>query len=395
MIPGGVYGHQTPGLLVRGRHPTFLCKGSGCRITDADGNQYIDLLCAYGPMVVGYANPAVETAAARQRELCDSMDLPAPNMVELAERLVGLSPAMAWTMFAKNGSDVCSWALAVAREATARPVVAMVAGTYHGVHGWCNKVRAGFPDSERSDIVEFGWNDLDALGALFAAHEGKIAAVILTPFRHEAFEASTLAGPGFLEGVRRLCSQEGAVMIIDDIRTGFRLNMGCSTERDGVSPDIVLFSKALANGYPLAAMVGREHLREAARAVFVTGTFFTQAVPIAASLATLDELERTDGVAHMERVGRRLCEGLSQRAHAAGLAVTLSGPPAMPFMTFDEDEGDFTRSRAFAGACAENGLFLHPLHNWFVSTAHTDADIDQALEIAETAMAEVVREFGA
>src|SRR6185369_7873491 len=186
VIPGGIYGHQSPVYLVDGAFPRFLCEAEGCRVRDADGHEYVDFLCSYGPMVLGYRDAVVEAAAERQRRLCDSGNLPAPNMVELAEKLVSITAGADWAMFAKNGSDVCTWALAVARRATRRDLVAMVGGTYHGVHGWCNPARRGFPDGERSGIVTFPWNDAGALEELFRKYDGRIAGVIATPFRHEA-----------------------------------------------------------------------------------------------------------------------------------------------------------------------------------------------------------------
>ncbi|MFP6600663.1 MAG: aminotransferase class III-fold pyridoxal phosphate-dependent enzyme [Deltaproteobacteria bacterium] len=398
VIPGGVYGHQSPALFSRGSHPVFISAAEGCRIEDPDGNRYIDLLCSYGPMVVGYRNPRVEGAVAEQLALCDSGNLPAPNMVELAERLVGLTPDMDWAMFAKNGSDITTWSLALARESTGREMILMAEGTYHGVHGWCNKSERGFLDSERGPVLTFPWNDLDRVAGLFKEHPDTIAALIVTPFRHEAGAPSEMPAEGFLEGVRELCTRHGALMVVDDIRAGFRLHLGGSTQLWGVSPDMLLYSKALANGYPLAAILGTEELRRAASKVFVTGTFWTQAAPIAAALATLDELEASDAVAHMDGVGRRLSDGLAGQASEAGLTVTMSGPPALPFMTFDEDTGglssdSFARSRRFAGNCAENGVFLHPLHNWFLSTAHGTDDIDEILAATTLAFEAVAREF--
>ena len=187
-------------------------------------------------------------------------------------------------------------------------------------------------------------------------------------------------------------------MVVDDIRAGFRLHMGGSTQLWGLTPDLLLYSKALANGYPLAAILGNEGLRKAGRRVFLTGTFWTQAAPISAALATLDELETGDAVVHMEAMGRRLTEGLARQAAEAGIAVTLSGPAAIPFMTFDEDSSglgsdSFARSRSFAGVCAVNGVFLHPVHNWFLSTAHGKADVDEVLLATATAFAAVASEF--
>jgi len=389
VIPGGIYGHQSPALLTRGAFPSFLAEGHGCRIRDVDGNEYIDFVCGYGPIVLGYGHPKVEQAAARQRALADTMNLPGSVLVELAERLVEVTPDAAWAVFAKNGSDVCTWSLAVARRATGRELIAMVDHSYHGVHGWCNPLPSGFPASDRAGIRTFAWNDLAGLEAIVARHGRDLAAVIVTPFRHEAFEDSVLPAPGFLAGVRELCDRNGSVMIVDDVRAGFRLHLGGSTQAWGVTPDLLLYSKALANGYPLSAMVGRESLRDAAKSVFVTGTFYTQAVPIAAALATIEEIERSGAIERMARAGRRLCDGLVERATAAGFEVTISGPPALPFLSFRDDAGSFERSRAFAGACAARGVFLHPVHNWFVSAAHTDAEIDQALDAAAGAFGEL------
>ena len=395
VIPGGIYGHQSPSALTMGEFPFFLDEASGCRVRDCDGNEYIDFLCAYGPMVVGYANPRVEAAAQEQRTRCDSGDLPSTIMVTLAERLVALTTGMDWCMFAKNGSDVSTWALALARQATGRARVATVAGTYHGVHGWCNNRHSGFPDSDRDGVSTFQWNDTEGVSRLMQDGGDELAAVMVTPFRHEAFADSVLPAEGFLTTLRALTQQHGVVLIVDDVRAGFRLDMAGSTQRWGVTPDLLLYSKALANGYPLAALLGCEQLRAAAQEVFVTGTFFTQAVPMAASLACLQELEDRDGIAHMQRVGTRLCQGLSRQALAAGLTVTVSGPPAVPFLTFDADAGSFDRSRTFAGACVASGVFVHPVHNWFLSLAHSEEDIDSALLATETAFNAVRRKHGA
>jgi glutamate-1-semialdehyde 2,1-aminomutase len=156
---------------------------------------------------------------------------------------------------------------------------------------------------------------------------------------------------------------------------------------------LLCYSKALANGYPLAALLGKDSLRDAAKKVFVTGTFFTQAVPLAASLATLDEIEATGAIGRMNAAGKRLCDGLQAQARAADFEVTVSGPSSIPFMSFVADDGGFDRNRVFAGACARRGVFLHPVHNWFLSAAHTDGDIDAALEVTRKAFAEVRERF--
>jgi glutamate-1-semialdehyde 2,1-aminomutase len=227
-----------------------------------------------------------------------------------------------------------------------------------------------------------------------AENKGQVAAIMLTPFRHDFFFDQEMPVPGFLQGVRYLCDQEGIVLVLDDIRAGFRLDLGGSWEPYGVRPDLTLYCKAIANGYPLAVGLGREELRQAAERVFFSATYWSAAVPMAAAIATITTLREEGGIEQMRAMGQRFRDGLDQQARSLGLAVTLSGPPAIPFMTFADDTG-FGKCRLFAGECAHRGVFLHPLHNWFLMTAHKERDIDQALTITEEAFKAVKAQFGA
>jgi glutamate-1-semialdehyde 2,1-aminomutase len=393
VIPGGIQGHQSPGLLTRREYPFFMHSGDGCRLRDVDGNVYIDFLCGYGPTVLGHCHPAVEKAVDTQRRLGDTMTLPSVRSVELAERLVGMTPGADWALFAKNGSDVCTWALAIARQATGRELVLMADHAYHGVHGWCNHLTNGFPDSDRAGVRSVAWNDTAALEAAFSADGERMAALILTPFRHEAFEDSVLPAHGYLEKARALCDRYGVLLVSDDVRTGFRLDMGGSMQQWGVTPDLLCYSKAIANGYPLAALLGTDALRDAAQSVFVTGTFFLGAVSMAAALATLTELGATSAIDHMHAMGLLLCDGLAERADAAGFEVVLSGPPSIPYMSFVADGRGFDRNRVFCGHAARSGVLFHPHHNWFLSAAHEEADIHAALQVAEESFAAVKAAF--
>jgi glutamate-1-semialdehyde 2,1-aminomutase len=390
VVPGGVYGHQSPRMVVGGSYPYFFARGEGCRVWDVDGNEFIDLMCSYGPIVLGHRHPKVEEATRRQMADGDCFNAPSARWVELAERLVAITPFADWAAFAKNGSDVCTWSVAVAREHTGRPLVAKAAGAYHGAHAWCTPAPAGVTPEDTANVVTFTYNDRDSLRAVVERHRDRLAAIIVSPFRHDAFHDQELPAEGFLPGVRALCDAAGAVMILDDVRAGFRLHLGGSGEHFGVRPDLACYAKALANGYPLAACVGREALKPAAERVYFTGSYFTSAVPMAAALACLAELEASGAIAHMEAMGRRLQRGLEAQAASHGLPITYSGPPALPFMTFDGDV-KFARSRAFAAACAERGVYLTPYHNWFVSAAHQDRDVDQVLDVTDAAFAAVRR----
>jgi glutamate-1-semialdehyde 2,1-aminomutase len=194
--------------------------------------------------------------------------------------------------------------------------------------------------------------------------------------------------------VRELCDQEGIVLVLDDIRGGFRLHLGGSGELLGLRPDLICYCKAIANGYALAAGLGREELRQAALGVFFTGTYWTATVPMAASIATINTLREEGGIEQMKAMGTRFREGLDQQARSLGLAITQTGPPAIPFMTFDADQGAFQRSRVFCSEACRRGVFLHPIHNWFLSAAHKEADIDEALAVTEIAFGIVKEQFG-
>jgi glutamate-1-semialdehyde 2,1-aminomutase len=391
VVPGGIYGHPNPAMLVPGRYPYFFARGEGSHVWDVDGNEYVDLMCSYGPIVLGHNHPRVDEAARREAANGQCFNSYGRPFVELAERMVALTPWAEWAVFAKNGSDVCTWATQVARAATGRRKLLVVEGSYHGSHPWCTPLPGGVLPEDRAHVVGIGWNDLASVDAALAAHAGDVAGVIVTPFRHEAFHDQELPAPDFLPGLRARCDRAGAVLVLDDVRAGFRLSLAGSGAAFGVEPDLTCYSKAIANGYPLSACLGREALRDAATRVFFTGTYWPASAPMAAALACLAELEETDGIAAMARTGRLLREGLERQAAAHRLAIRYTGPDAIPFMTFVADEGSFRRSRVFAAACAARGVYLHPHHNWFVSTAHTDADVARVLEATEEAFREVAR----
>jgi glutamate-1-semialdehyde 2,1-aminomutase len=358
-----------------------------------DGNEYLDYLCGYGPMVLGHHHPEVEDAAEKQRRLGDCFNHPTPVMVELAERLVELVDFADWAVLGKNGSDMTTWAVQVAREFTGRKKVLRARKGYHGSHSWCTPGHGGLIEEDRSHIHEFAWNDLNSVADLVKQHRGKIAAVIITPFAHPAFGDSELAAPGFLAGLQEICRREGMVFILDDVRAGFRLDLGGSHKYFGFEPDLICFSKALGNGYPISATLGRQELRVAASRVFLTGSFWYGAVAMAASLACLRVLERDQGIPHMLRLGKLLMDGLAAGAKRQGLQVRPSGPPSLPFMKFS-NETDLLRQQRFCVEMVKRGVFFHPHHNWFISAALQEKDVEVTLQAADEAFAVVKKELG-
>src|SRR5262249_44956506 len=270
VVPGGIYGHQSPRMLVPEAYPYFFARGAGARIWDVDGNEYLDLMCSYGPIVLGHNHPRVDEAARRQANAGRCFNGPGAAWVELAERLVALTPWAAWAVFAKNGSDVCTWATQVARAATGRRKVLTAEGAYHGTHPWCSPLPAGVMPEDRAHVAHFRYNDLDSVDAALGAHASDVAAIMVSPFRHDAFHDQELPAPGFLAGLRARCDRLGAVLILDDVRAGFRLDLRGPGAAMGGPPDLPRHRKGPGNGYPIAAALGRDALRRAAEKVFFT-----------------------------------------------------------------------------------------------------------------------------
>ena len=240
---------------------------------------------------------------------------------------------------------------------------------------------------DRAHLGRYRFNDVASVDAAVAEAGDDLAAIVVSPFRHDARHDQELVDPAFARHLRAVCDATGAALILDDVRCGFRLAYGGSWEPLGVEPDLSAWSKAIANGYPLAAVLGNERFRPGAERIYVTGSFWFSAVAMAASLATLDALA-VGGVAAMERAGQRLRAGLAAQAAAHGVGINQTGPVQMPLLTFAGDK-DFALANAFTGAAARRGVYLHPWHNWFLSTAHTDADIDRALLATDEAFAAV------
>jgi glutamate-1-semialdehyde 2,1-aminomutase len=393
VIPGGMYGHLNAAIFAPG-YPQFFVRGEGCRQWDADGREYVDLMCSWGPILLGHRHPRVEEAAAAQLAAGDCLNGPGPVMVELAELMVDTIPSADWVMFSKNGTDATTQALMVARAATGRTKVLMAHGAYHGADPWCTPSTAGTTPNERADLIEYTYNDLASAEAAAATAEGDVAAIIVTPFKHDSFEDQELADPAFARGLRALADRIGAALVIDDVRAGFRLDLGGSWEPLGVRPDLTAWSKAMANGYAIAAVTGTDALRGPAQTLYSTGSFWFSAVAMAAAKATIETLRDIDGIALMDRAGSRLREGLAAQAASHGFVINQTGPVQIPWLSF---EGDATLEKGmfWSSACLEEGVYLHPWHNWFLSSAHTDADIDRALQGTDAAFAKLRVKFGA
>lgn len=392
-VPNGIYGPRTPTFLTFGSYPAFIRRGEGCRIWDVDGNEFIDYMCSFGTNLLGLKHPKVEAAAKKQMENADCFTLPSDQWLPMAKKMTGTIHNGDWCVFGKNGSDVTSYAIAVARVYTGRWIILMAKGSYHGSHAWCQPHGAGIPEEWKSQIRYIEYNDADDLRRVVEENRGAIAAIILTPHRHDALRDQELPAQKFVDTVNSLAEKEKFLVIVDDIRCGFRLNLSGSALHYGYNADLQCFGKAMANGYPIAVAMGREILKEEASKVFFTGTHFFSGVPFAAAIATIDEIQASGAIEKIRKLGTMLMQGMSDAASSEGVKVTLSGPPAMPFMNFHDDP-TFEKNRYFCGEAAKRGIFFHPHHNWFVCAAMEEKDIRQTIEVSSLCFKLTKEQFG-
>jgi glutamate-1-semialdehyde 2,1-aminomutase len=393
VIPGGMYGHLSANALPR-EYPQFYQRSEGGRVWDVDGNEYVDLMCSFGPIILGHKHPKVEEAAAAQRAAGDTQAGPGACMVEAAELLVDRVAHADWAMFAKNGTDATTTCLMVARAATGRRKVLAATGAYHGSAPWCTLRLDGVTPEDRANMGYYTFNDLASVERAVEGADGDVAAIIVSPFKHDAGHDQEMVDPAFARGLRALCDRIGAALIMDEVRTGFRMHDGGSWDPLGVAPDLSAWSKAIGNGYPLAAVLGAGSLSDAASAIFVTGSFWFQAVPMAASVATITAIREEGAVAAMENIGQKIRDGIAQQALDAGVKASQTGPPQMPSLSFAGDQ-NFAMARVFCAAAVDQGVILHPRHNWFVCSAHTDKDVERVLEATAAGFEAVSRQFGA
>lgn len=385
VIPGGVYGHTSPAASLPLLFPLYAASGEGCHYLDPDGNRYLDFLCAYGPVILGYHHPEVEKAAAEERSKGLAFNHPTPVMVELAELLTRRVGFASWTVFGKNGSDMTTWAIQVSRQHTGRKKILAIKGAYHGVDAWTNPSPGGIIEEDRVHIHRFVWNDTEAFRDLVNRFKDQIAAIILTPFHHPAFGGNQLPAPGFFETIQETCAKEGIVVILDDIRAGFRLHANGSHHVFPIHPDIACYCKAIGNGYAISAAAGTDRMRQAAGQVFLTGSYWNDPVAMAAAKTCLEVISRDRVPGKLEKLGSQLLEGLERAGKDSGHPLKGTPPAATPYIVFDGDP-DLRKIQRFSGLCAERGVIFHPHHNWFMSAAHTPEDVEHAIEVAREAL---------
>lgn len=362
--------------------PRYVARADAALLTDVDGREFIDLMGAYGPNLLGHRHPRVERAAERQRHNGDTMGGLGTVTIELAEHVVDRFDPVDWVFLGKNGSDATSYALRVARHATGRSRVLIAEAAYHTAHDWGTMFPNGVPEPHRGLTSRYVYNDAESLRAAVDDVSGDLAAIMLTPFHQGFYERPQVATPSFVQAVHHEALRSGALVVLDDVRAGMRMHpSGASHERIGITPDIVCFGKAVANGRAVSICAGSDEVREAADAIGYLGTFFGSSVAHAACLETFRTFDEEGAFGRMLEIGERLSTGICQAARDADIAVEVTGYPTMAMVHVGHAPGPYL-DHVWAAGMIRRGVLIHPTLAWYTCAALTDAQIDIVVERA-------------
>ncbi|MBF0297159.1 MAG: aminotransferase class III-fold pyridoxal phosphate-dependent enzyme [Oligoflexia bacterium] len=383
LIPGAVAGIRRPYNFVPGEYPIFFESAKGGKVTDADGNEYLDMLCAYGPIIIGHREEEIDNAVIdqiRNHGFCMSLVQEVQNT--LAHKMCSLIPCCEKVSFVKTGSDATSIAIRVARAHTGKLKVLRCG--YHGWHDWCVEMKGGVPSKLYEDVHEFHYNKLDEVEKLLKEHINNVAAIIVTPVGHPLADNVQMPKPGYLQEMQKLARHYGAVLIFDEIRSGFRVNLGGAQKEFGVTPDLAVFGKALGNGYPISALVGKKEIMDVlVDKVFLSSTFFPNSLEMVAALKNLEILERDKILDAIKVKGQNFAAKVRKYINESEIPCEFSGEPWMPYITFPKDEKKLYKDlrNRFYTELIRRKVFLQPYHHGYIAYRHSDADLDNACEM--------------
>ena len=382
LIAGGTQGTRQP---LYPEYPAYFTRAKGCHMWDVDGNKFIDLLCSIGPVLLGYAYDRVDDAARAIIEDSFQSSSNHPVQLELAQLLIETVPCAERVRFLKTGTGATLAVTRLARHITGRNHIARC-----GYHGWADMWRNGDKDggvdpSAWKSVLPFD-GTAESLENLFKKTNEKFAAVILCPADTKPFTTENY------QSIVDVAHKHGALVIFDEIKTGFRVALGGAQELLGVTPDLTTVSKGMGNGYPISAIVGKAEYMDRFPETPTAGTFSVEALSIAAAASTIREIKEKNVVAHLHKVGQRLIDGLKKIRLDHGMEevrVYADPVPSMIRFTWAPDGGndcDHPAHHYFFSECFRYGLFFCPWHVAFVNYSHTEKDIDEALDICDFAM---------
>jgi len=373
VIPMATQTHsKAPRDALREVEPCFIVRGQGCRVWDLDGNEYIDFRCALGPIALGYRFPAVDEAVHRQLDSGIVFSYPHPLEVEVAERLVEVIPCAESVRFIKTGGEAMAATHRLARGYTGRDHLLTC-----GYHGWVNTMAPrGVPEAIRSTYTSLPWGDVTPYEEAFAERGDEIAAVSVA-----CSYADMEQGHQFLPALRALTEKHGALLIFDEIVTGFRLARGGAQEYFGVTPDLAVFAKGISNGVPLSCYLGKREVMETVRDVTISSTFGVDTLGLAAARAVLETHEKEDVIAAIWARGKQLHQGFNELCRKHGIDARFEGLPPCGQLTFPD--GDLFQR--FNAEVLKRGVIVYSV--CYPNFSHSEADIDQALKAVDESLA--------
>jgi glutamate-1-semialdehyde 2,1-aminomutase len=398
-IPGGTQLlSKRPEMYLPENWPAYYSRAQGARVWDLDGRMYADMSYnGIAACILGAADPEVETAVIAAIKAGSMSTLNAPEEVELADLLCELHPWADMVRYARCGGEAMAMAVRIARAHTGRDRVAFCG--YHGWHDWYLAANlagdhaldghlmpgldpAGVPRGLTGTALPFRYNHVEELEAIVAQHGDELAAIVMEPIRNLA------PAPGFLQAVREICSRIGAVLIIDEVSVGFRLNTGGAHLVYGLQPDIAVFAKAISNGYPMAAVIGTQAVMQAAQSTFISSTYWTERIGPAAALATIRKHQRCNVHVHLHHIGQMVRDGWQVAAERTGLPIRVSGIVPLSSFTIQHEQSQAAHT-LFTQLMLDRGFLA--TRTFYTTYAHQDGLIEEYLQEAEEAFGTVAR----
>jgi glutamate-1-semialdehyde aminotransferase len=380
--------------------PAYYRKAKGVEVWDLDNNHYIDMsIMGIGACPLGYADPDVDAAVKSRIDNGSMCTLNSPEEVELAEKLIDLHPWADMVRYARGGGEAMTIAVRIARAHTKKDTIAFCG--YHGWHDWYLAANladdsnldghllpglapAGVPRGLKGSSVPFQYNHTDELEAIAEKHKGKLAAIVLEPIRdHEP-------APGFLQAVQKIAKECDAVLIVDEVSSGFRLTTGGAHLLYGLRPDIAVFAKAMSNGYPMAAIIGKEDVMQSAQDTFISSTYWTEGIGSVAARATIEKYERCDVPSHLIKTGSAIQNGWKRAADNTGIELEIGGIPPLSHFSVKGENGLLVQT-VYTQMMLERGFLAGK--SFYACYAHQDAQVQRYLEATEDVFEQIAQKI--